>query len=67
MLDVSGTRIVTIKSLKVVSEHDLRIERCGYCYDGMRGRTLVRRKTRRVAVSGTTRFGTIQIAADASY
>ena len=65
MLDVSGARIVRIKARKVWTEHDLRTERYRYCRDGLCGRTLVRRKTRRTIVSSTAGVGTIQIAANA--
>ena len=68
MFDVPGIGIVRMNSLKVRSEHDLRIEDGGiHRHGSIRGCTLSRRKAGRVAIASTARFGTIQIAANSSY
>lgn len=66
MFDISSVGIVRVESLKMRSAHGLGSEGRGvHGYGRIRGRTELHREAGRAAVSGTSRFGTIQIAADA--
>ena len=68
MLDVPGIGIVRIESLNLRSEQDFSTECCGiHGHRSIHGRTELHRKAGRAAVSGTTCFGTIEIATDTRY